>query len=104
MELIRALECEGADGEHEDGERLARLAAKGASRAIMGRVARLGPTSPRSRGAVAILEPNAEARLIASLTGLAADRVAAAGGRLVSSSLLATGGPSPSCILWFEAV
>ena len=93
VQLISALESEGGEGEPEDGDHLARLAATGASRAILGRLARLGPDEKEVARAVAILEPNAEGRLIGGLAGLPLDRVTAAGAQLVSSSLLVDGRP-----------
>ena len=98
VQLIRALESEGGEGEPEDGEHLARLAATGASRAILGRLARLGADETEVARAIAILEPNAEGRVIAQLTGLPIDRVATAGAQLAPRPCSSTGDRSPSSI------
>jgi len=90
-ELLRAVAEDGIDVEGEGSDRLARLAAAGASSAILGRLARLGELETRVARAVAILEPRAEVRLLAALAGESPERAAAAGGRLASAALLADG-------------
>lgn len=90
-ELFRALVDEEVDFAEESPERLARLAATGASTAILGRLARLGEVETDVARAVAILEPRAELRLVAAISGHSPDRVAEAGARLVSASLFSDG-------------
>jgi len=86
-ELFRALAEEEVDFAEESPERLARLAATGASAAILGRLTRLGEVETDVARAVAILEPRAELRLVAAISGHSPERVAEAGARLVSASL-----------------
>ncbi len=90
-ELFRALSEEDVDFGEESAERLAHLAARGASTAILGRLARLGEIETDVARAVAILEPKAQARLVAEISGHSAERVAEAGARLVSASLFSDG-------------
>ncbi len=90
-ELFRALADEKVNFEEESPERLAHLAARGASTAILGRLARLGETETEVARAVAILEPRAEARLVAQISGHAAGRVAEAGANLATASLFSDG-------------
>ncbi len=93
MELLRALGPGEMDGTDADAERLAEVAAAGASRSILARLARLGEHSTAVVRAVAVLEPNAEARLIAALSGLPAEMVAEACERLVVACLLSDSRP-----------
>jgi DNA-binding NarL/FixJ family response regulator len=94
-ELFRALTDEEIDPAEESPERLARLAAAGASGAILGRLARLGRFESDVARAVAILEPRAEVRLVAQLSGRPVQQVAEAVARLVSAALLSDG-PVPT--------
>ncbi|HEX2095811.1 MAG TPA: AAA family ATPase [Solirubrobacterales bacterium] len=88
VELMRALDLRRVDGGDGDADRLAELAAAGASRSILARLARLGEPAIATARAVAVLEPNAEARRIAALSGLSLDSVADACERLVVAGLL----------------
>lgn len=88
VELMHSLDLEQVNGGGEDAERLSELAAAGASRAILARLAPLGEDAVVAARAVAVLEPNAEARRIAALSGLSPDAVADACERLVIASLL----------------
>ena len=88
VELMRALDLGQVDGSAGDADRLAELAAAGASRTILARLARLGEPAVATARAVAVLEPNAEARRIAALSGLSLDSVADACERLVVAGLL----------------
>jgi DNA-binding CsgD family transcriptional regulator/tetratricopeptide (TPR) repeat protein len=90
-ELFRALAEEDVDFAGESPERLARLAATGASSAILGRLGRLGEVETDVARAVAILEPRAELRLVAAISGHSPERVADAGARLASASLFSDG-------------
>jgi DNA-binding CsgD family transcriptional regulator/tetratricopeptide (TPR) repeat protein len=90
-ELFRALAEEGFGSGDESSEHLARLAAAGASTAILGRLARLGEVETEVARAVAILEPRAAVRLVAALSGLAAEQVGEAGATLVAASLFSDG-------------
>ena len=87
-ELARALGPGELDRSDEGIERLSRLAAAGVSRSILTRLGRLGEHSIDVARAVAVLEPNAEVRLIAALTGLTFDDVAEASELLISARLL----------------
>ncbi len=93
IELLRVLEAEGADLEEESGEDLARRAADGASRAILTRLARMRPQESEVARAVAILEPNAEQRLVAAMTGIGDKEVVEAGERLLGAALLSGARP-----------
>lgn len=88
LEMLRALESEHAEPSDENAERLTRIAAAGVSRAILARLGQLGEESVEVARAVAVLEPNAEVRLIAALSGLSAETAAQACGRLVTARLL----------------
>jgi DNA-binding CsgD family transcriptional regulator len=93
VELLRALEAEGADPGDESAERLTRIAAAGVSRAILTRLRQLGSSSIEVAQAIAVLEPNAEIRLIAALAGLTAEQAAEACARLVAARLLTDSRP-----------
>ena len=86
-ELFRVLGEERVSFDEGSEQRLAQLAAAGTSRAILGRLARLGETEGEVAAAVAILEPRAEARLVAELAGLPLEQVTDAGARLASAAL-----------------
>jgi DNA-binding CsgD family transcriptional regulator len=88
VELMRSLDLRQVDGGGEDAERLSELAAAGASRAILARLAPLGEHAVAVARAVAVLEPNAEGSRIAALSGLSSDAVADACERLVIANLL----------------
>jgi DNA-binding CsgD family transcriptional regulator len=88
IEMLRALDSEAAEPTDENAERLTQIAAAGVSRAILARLGQLGKESVDVAGAVAVLEPNAEVRLIAALAGLPAEIAAAACGQLVAARLL----------------
>ena len=90
-ELFRALADEAVDFGEESPDRLAQLAAQGASTAILGRLARLGEIETQVARAVAILEPRAEVRLVARLSGHAAGQVTEAGTNLAAASLFSDG-------------
>jgi DNA-binding CsgD family transcriptional regulator len=93
VELVRALDFEQLDGEPVDADRLARVAGPGASRSILARLARLGEPPVATARAVAVLEPNAEARRVAALSGLPPASVAHACERLVVAGLLSDAQP-----------
>jgi DNA-binding CsgD family transcriptional regulator/tetratricopeptide (TPR) repeat protein len=88
VELLRALDLGQAEGSGNDAEHLAELAAAGASRAILSRLARLDEPTVVVARAAAVLEPNAEARRIAALSGLSLSSVADACEHLVVAGLL----------------
>jgi DNA-binding CsgD family transcriptional regulator len=88
VELMQALDLGHVDGSAGDAERLAELAAAGASRTILARLARLGEAAAATARAIAVMEPNAEARRVATLGGLPLDSVADACERLVVAGLL----------------
>lgn len=88
LELMSALDFEQLDGEAVDADRLARVAGAGAARTMLSRLTRLGEDAVAVARAVAVLEPNAEARWIAALSGRSAAAVAAACERLVVANLL----------------
>lgn len=87
-ELMRALAPEEMDRDDEGIDRLGELAAAGVSRSILTRLARLGEHSVGVARAVAVLEPNAELRLVAGLTGLSQDEAREGGERLIAARLL----------------
>jgi DNA-binding CsgD family transcriptional regulator len=88
VELLRGLDDIDPSSVDAGSERLADLAAAGVSGSILGRLGQLGENSIAVARAVAVLEPNAEARRIASLTGLESDAVAAACERLIAAQLV----------------
>lgn len=90
-ELARALRTAELDRGQESVECLAEVAAAGVSQSIRARLARLGEQAIEVARAVAVLEPNAGARPIAHLTGLAPADVTEAGERLISARLIADG-------------
>ncbi len=87
-ELLRSLEPESIEGVDDGSARLAEIAGAGVSRSILVRLARLGEHSIAVARAVAVLEPNAEARLIAELCELPPQAVAEACELLVRARLL----------------
>jgi len=93
IELLRAVDLERLDGERVGAERLARIAGAGASRAVLSRLKRLGESAVAAARAIAVLEPGAEARRIAALSGLSPDAVADACERLVVAGLLSDAQP-----------
>jgi DNA-binding CsgD family transcriptional regulator len=90
-ELARALRGAELDQSEESVECLTEAAAAGVSNSIRARLARLGEQSIEVARAVAVLEPNAMARPIAELSGLAPAEVTEAGERLISARLLTDG-------------
>jgi len=87
-ELARALRASELDQSEESVECLTEVAAAGVSHSIRARLARLGEQAIEVARAVAVLEPNAKARPIAALSGLAPAEVAEAGERLIAARLL----------------
>lgn len=87
-ELARAIAPEELGRGDEGIDRLGELAAAGVSRSILTRLARLGERSVEVARAVAVLEPNAELRLIAGLTGLGQEQVRESGEQLIAARLL----------------
>ncbi|HEX3609963.1 MAG TPA: AAA family ATPase [Solirubrobacterales bacterium] len=93
VELLRALGADGTDPGDESAERLTRVAAIGVSRAILTRLGQLGSSSVEVAQAIAVLEPNAEVRLIAALAELTIEQAAGACARLVAARLLTDSRP-----------
>ncbi|MGB7589135.1 MAG: AAA family ATPase [Solirubrobacterales bacterium] len=93
VELLRALGSEGLEPTDENAERLTQVAAADVSGSILTRLGRLGQPAVEVARAVAILEPNAEIRLIAALAGLSTDSVADASEKLVAARLLSDSSP-----------
>jgi DNA-binding CsgD family transcriptional regulator len=91
-ELFRVLGEEQVVFDEASEDRVAQLAAAGTSRAILGRLARLGPVEADVAAAVAILEPRAEARLVAEMSGHPVDGVVEAGDRLAAAALFSGSG------------
>ena len=91
-ELLRALEDEDVRG--DDGpDRIARLAPRTISRAVLGRLGRLGPDATDLAFAVAILGVSAEPRHAAELAALDADAAGSAADALVAAGILRRGRP-----------
>ena len=88
VELLRAIGPEHLGAGDGDAARLSEVAAAGASRSILTRLARLGEHSTAVARAVALLEPNAEAHLVAELSGLPPAEIADATEQLVRAHLL----------------
>lgn len=93
VELLRTLGAEGTDPGDESAERLTQVAAIGVSRAILTRLGQLGSSSVEIAQAIAVLEPNAEIRLIAALAELTVEQAAEACARLVAARLLTDSRP-----------
>lgn len=92
-ELLRSLGPSDTGDAEGGAERLAEVAAAGVSHSILSRLARLGEHAAEVAAAVAVLEPNAEARLVAKLTGLSPQSVAEASTLLIRARLLADSQP-----------
>jgi len=94
VELLRALGPDSAGEVSGEGtNRLAEIAAGGISRSILTRLARLGEHSVAVARAVAVLEPNAEARLVGDLCELPPKAVAEACELLIRARLLSDSRP-----------
>ncbi len=92
-ELLRAVDEDGADLSDETAKLLTRLAAAGAARSVLVRLARLGEDATSVARAVAVLEPNAEPRALGALSGLSAEAVVRACERLAVARLVADSRP-----------
>jgi DNA-binding CsgD family transcriptional regulator len=93
VELLRSLGAEGTEPSDASAGRLAQIAASGVSRAILTRLGQLGSSAIEVAQAVAVLEPNAEVRMIAALAGLTGEQTAEACARLVAARLLTDSRP-----------
>jgi DNA-binding NarL/FixJ family response regulator len=93
VELLRALDTEGLEPTDENVERLTQVAAADVSGSILSRLGRLEKHAVDVARAVAVLEPNAEIRLVAALARMPAGAVAAAAEQLVAARLLADASP-----------
>jgi DNA-binding CsgD family transcriptional regulator len=93
VELMRTLDVGQLDGEPVDADRLARVAGAGVAPTVLARLTRLGEDAVAAARAVAVLEPNAEARLVGGLSGLSGATVANACERLVTAGLLTDTAP-----------
>lgn len=87
-ELARALGSAELEQSVESVECLTEAAAAGVSHSIRTRLARLGESSIEVARAVAVLEPNGVPHLIAELSGLGPEEVAAASELLIAARLL----------------
>jgi hypothetical protein len=92
-ELSRALGTESEDLAAVDPECLDGLAAASVSRWLLARLDRLGEDASKVAQAVAVLEPNAEVRLVAALAGLRDEEVAEATEALIGARLVADARP-----------
>ena len=92
-ELLRSLGPGSLDAGGDGSARLAEIAAAGVSRSILVRLTRLGEHSIAVARAVAVLEPNAEARLVGELCELPPRAVAEACELLVRARLLSDSQP-----------
>jgi DNA-binding CsgD family transcriptional regulator len=93
VELLRSLDDKQLDSTADGGGALVEKAAASISRSILARLTKLGEHSVAVARAVAVLEPNAEARLIAELAGLPLDSVAESCALLVRARLLSDSQP-----------
>lgn len=93
VELLRSLDGQLLDPMAGDSGALVEKAAASVSRSILARLTKLGEHSIAVARAVAVLEPNAEARLIAELAGLPLDAVAESCALLVRARLLSDSQP-----------
>ncbi|MGV1047177.1 MAG: helix-turn-helix transcriptional regulator [Solirubrobacterales bacterium] len=97
VELLRALGAAEVEPTEESIECLTQIAVAGLADSVRTRLGRLGGRSIDVARAVAVLEPNAEPRLIAALGGVPATAVTEAGERLIAAGLLADSA-SPSFV------
>jgi DNA-binding NarL/FixJ family response regulator len=93
VELLRSLDGKQLDSTADDDGALVEKAAASISRSILARLTKLGEHSVAVARAVAVLEPNAEARLIAELADLPLDSVAESCALLVRARLLSDSQP-----------
>ncbi len=93
VELLRSLEQGQVDAVGGGTARLAEVAGGGVSRSILARLGRLGEHSIAVARAVAVLEPNAEARLVGELCDLPAKSVAESCELLIRARLLSDSQP-----------
>jgi DNA-binding NarL/FixJ family response regulator len=93
VELLSALESENLSPTDENADRLTQVAAADVSHSILGRLGRLGGHAIDVARAAAVLEPNAEIRLVAALAGLPTSVVAHASEQLVAARLLVDARP-----------
>jgi DNA-binding CsgD family transcriptional regulator len=87
-ELTRALDAAELDLSEEGIRCLGEAAAQGVSSSIRARLGRLGGSSIAMARAVAVLEPNAEPPLVATLAELPLAEVTEVGERLIAAGLL----------------
>jgi len=93
VELLRSLADEQLDSTADDSGPLVEKAAAGISRSILARLAKLGEHSVAVARAVAVLEPNAETRLVGELAGLAENVVTESFELLIRARLLSDSRP-----------
>jgi DNA-binding CsgD family transcriptional regulator/tetratricopeptide (TPR) repeat protein len=93
VELLRSLDGKQLDSPADDTGALVEKAAASISRSILSRLSKLGEHSVTVARAVAVLEPNAETRLIAELADLPLDSVAESCALLVRARLLSDSQP-----------
>jgi len=93
VELLRSLESQRVDPVDGHADGLAEIAAAGVSRSILTRLAKLGKHPTAVARAVAVLEPNADARLVGELCGLPAATVVDSTERLIQVNLLSDSRP-----------
>jgi DNA-binding NarL/FixJ family response regulator len=93
VELLRVLKAEDIAPTDENAEGLTQAAAGDVSRSILTRLGRLEEHAVDVARAAAVLEPNAEVRLVASLAGLPTSVVAKAAEQLVATRLLVDARP-----------
>jgi DNA-binding CsgD family transcriptional regulator len=93
VELLRSLDGKQLDSMADDTGALVEKAAASISRSILSRLAKLGEHSVAVARAVAVLEPNAETRLVGELAGLPENVVTESFELLIRARLLSDSRP-----------
>ncbi len=88
VELLRALDLDGATGTAASAEAIDRLTPRAVVDATLARLRRMPGEALRVAEAAALLEPAAELRWIAELTGLRLDEVAATADAMLAAGML----------------
>src|SRR6185312_15925774 len=89
--LLDALAADAVAADDASAQRLSRLGVESVARAVLGRIAALGPDAMALAGAVAILGEGVPLRLAASLGGIDPDAAPPAADRLAAADVLAPG-------------
>jgi len=89
--LLDALDADAIAADDVSAQRLSRLGVESVARAVLGRIAALGPEAMALAGAVAVLGEGAPLRQAAALAGLDPDAAPAAADRLAAADVFRPG-------------